>query len=163
MSFRCIKAFMHAFSGRFSRTCLEGISFRFFVCFIFNVSLGSAPKRKNFDIQRNTRVGSGGQFTLNYHTPSHTHIKIWIIQTCVKQFVSGWILFRSPCRAQPWYIFLLGLLPFLQLRFPDFVHIAAVLWLLFVFTSYIPHFIIHSFPLPRFISNYSWWLDQLIA
>ena len=64
---------MHAFSGRFSRTCLEGISFNFFVCFIFNVSLGSAPKRKNFDIQRNTRVASGGQFTLNYHTPSHKH------------------------------------------------------------------------------------------
>ena len=62
---------MLAFSRRFSRTCLEGISFNFFVCFIFNVSLGSAPKRKNFDIQRNTRVGSGGQFTLNYHTPSH--------------------------------------------------------------------------------------------
>ena len=62
---------MHAFSGRFSRTCLEGISFNFFVCFIFNVSLGSAPKRKNFDIQRNTRVDSGGQFTSNYHTPSH--------------------------------------------------------------------------------------------
>ena len=61
---------MHAFSGRFSRTCLEGISFKFFVCFIFNVSLGSAPKRKNFDIQCNTRVASGGQFTLNYHTPS---------------------------------------------------------------------------------------------
>ena len=56
---------MHAFSGRFSRTCLEGISFKFFVCFIFNVSLGSAPKRKNFDIQPNTRVGSGGQFTSN--------------------------------------------------------------------------------------------------
>ena len=56
---------MLAFSGRFSRTCLEGISFKFFVCFIFNVSLGSAPKRKNFDIQHNTRVGSGGQFTSN--------------------------------------------------------------------------------------------------
>ena len=66
---------MHAFSGRFSRTCLEGISFKFFVCFIFNVSLGSAPKRKNFDIQRNTRVASGGQFTLNYHTPSRMHVK----------------------------------------------------------------------------------------
>ena len=65
---------MHAFSGRFSRTCLEGISFNFFVCFIFNVSLGSAPKRKNFDIQRNTRVASGGQFTLNYHTPSHKKV-----------------------------------------------------------------------------------------
>jgi len=64
---------MHAFSGRFSRTCLEGISFKFFVCFIFNVSLGSAPKRKNFDIQRNTRVASGGQFTLNYHTPSRIY------------------------------------------------------------------------------------------
>ena len=64
---------MHAFSGRFSRTCLEGISFNFFVCFIFNVSLGSAPKRKNFDIQRNTRVASGGQFTSNYHTPSHIY------------------------------------------------------------------------------------------
>ena len=56
---------MLAFSRRFSRKCLEGISFKFFVCFIFNVSLGSAPKRKNFDIQRNTRVGSGGQFTSN--------------------------------------------------------------------------------------------------
>ena len=53
------------FSRRFSRKCLEVISFKFFVCFIFNVSLGSAPKRKNFDIQRNTRVGSGGQFTSN--------------------------------------------------------------------------------------------------
>jgi len=62
------------FSRRFSRTCLEGISFKFFVCFIFNVSLGSAPKRKNFDIQCNTRVASGGQFTLNYHTPSHMHL-----------------------------------------------------------------------------------------
>jgi len=57
---------------------------------------------------------------------------------------------RSPCRAQPWYIFLLGLLPFLQLRFPDFVQVAAILWLLLVFTSFIPHFIIHSCPLPRF-------------
>ena len=65
MSFRCLKAIMHAFSGMFSRASLEGISFKFFVCFIFNVSLGSAPKRKNFDIQRNTRVGSGGQFTSN--------------------------------------------------------------------------------------------------
>ena len=50
------------------------ISFKFFVCFIFNVSLGSAPKRKNFDIQCNTRVASGGQFTLNYHTPSHNFL-----------------------------------------------------------------------------------------
>ena len=65
VSFRCIKAFMHAFSGRFSRASLEGISFKFFVCFIFNVSLGKVPKRKNFDIQRKTRVGSGGQFTSN--------------------------------------------------------------------------------------------------
>ena len=45
MSFRCIKAFMHAFSGRFSRASLEGISFNFFVCFIFNVSIGRAPKK----------------------------------------------------------------------------------------------------------------------
>ena len=66
-----IKAFMHAFSGRFSRASLEGISFKFFVCFIFNVSLGSAPKRKNFDIQRNTRVGSGGQFTSNRLSNDH--------------------------------------------------------------------------------------------
>jgi len=42
---------MHAFSGRFSRASLEGISFNFFVCFIFNISIGSAPKRKNIDIQ----------------------------------------------------------------------------------------------------------------
>ena len=66
---------MHAFSGRFSRTCLEGISFNFFVCFIFNVSLGSAPKRKNFDIQRNTRVGSGGQFTSNR---SNDHLCLYL-------------------------------------------------------------------------------------
>ena len=84
MSFRCIKAYMLAFSGRFSRKCLEGISFKFFVCFIFNVSLGSAPKRKNFDIQRNTRVASGGQFTSNYHTPSH------ILEHLLKY---AWILF----------------------------------------------------------------------
>ena len=64
---------MHAFSGRFSRTCLEGISFKFFVCFIFNVSLGSAPKRKNFDIQCNTRVGSGGQFTSNRLSNDHIY------------------------------------------------------------------------------------------
>ena len=56
---------MHAFSGRLSRASLEGISFNFFVCFIFNVSIGSAPKRKNFDIQCNTRVGLGRQFTSN--------------------------------------------------------------------------------------------------
>ena len=65
---------MHAFSGRFSRASLEGISFKFFVCFIFNVSLGSAPKRKNFDIQRNTRVGSGGQFTSNRLSCHHIHL-----------------------------------------------------------------------------------------
>ena len=46
MCFRCIKAWCLLFSRRFSRTCLEWISFNFFVCFIFNVSLGSAPKRK---------------------------------------------------------------------------------------------------------------------
>ena len=89
MSFRCIKAFMHAFSGRFSRASLGGISFKFFVCFIFNVSLGSAPKRKNFDIQRNTRVGSGGQFTSNrlscHHSdsaqvhPIHRLVGSWVL------------------------------------------------------------------------------------
>ena len=92
MSFRCIKAFMHAFSGRFSRTCLEGISFNFFVCFIFNVSLGSAPKRKNFDIQRNTRVASGGQFTSNRLSNDHT---LTIQRTSAITFVacntSGWL------------------------------------------------------------------------
>ena len=81
MSFRCIKAFMHAFSGRFSRASLEGISFKFFVCFIFNVSLGSAPKRKNFDIQRNTRVGSGGRFTSNRLSNDH-------IQKCIQAHVT---------------------------------------------------------------------------
>ena len=34
------------FSRRFSRTCLEGISFNFFVCFIFDWSIGSAPKKE---------------------------------------------------------------------------------------------------------------------
>ena len=76
MSFRCIKAFMHAFSGRFSRASLEGISFKFFVCFIFNVSLGSAQKRKNFDIQRNTRVGSGGRFTSNRLSNDRIYCKL---------------------------------------------------------------------------------------
>ena len=56
---------MHAFSGRFSRTCLEGISFNFFVCFIFNVSIGSALKKKNIDINRYTSVDVGCQFTSN--------------------------------------------------------------------------------------------------
>ena len=46
MIFSRIKAYMLAFSGSFSRKCLEGISFNFFVCFIFNVSIGSAPKKK---------------------------------------------------------------------------------------------------------------------
>ena len=72
---------MHAFSGRFSRASLEGISFKFFVCFIFNVSLGSAPKRKNFDIQRNTRVASGGQFTSN--RLSNDHMKKEIKEMCL--------------------------------------------------------------------------------
>ena len=71
VSFRCLKAFMHAFSGRFSRASLEGISFNFFVCFIFNVSIGSAPKRKDIDIQRNTRVGLGCQFTSNLLSCHH--------------------------------------------------------------------------------------------
>ena len=62
------------FSRGFSRICLEGISFKFFVCFIFNVSLGSAPKRKNFDIQRNTRVGSGGQFPSNRLSCRHIFV-----------------------------------------------------------------------------------------
>ena len=62
---------MHAFSGRFSRASLEGISFNFFVCFIINVSIGSAPKRKNIDIQRNTRVGLGCQFTSNLLSCHH--------------------------------------------------------------------------------------------
>ena len=47
--------------------------FQIFVCFIFNVSPGSAPKRKNFDIQRNTRVGSGGQFTSNRLSCHHNY------------------------------------------------------------------------------------------
>ena len=68
------------------------ISFKFFVCFIFNVSLGSAPKRKNFDIQCNTRVASGGQFTLNYHTPSH----MWI----PKYKYSNKRFFKSPRRTE---------------------------------------------------------------
>ena len=48
--------------------------FQIFVCFIFNVSLGSAPNRKNFDIQRNTRVGSGGQFTSNRLSNDHMYM-----------------------------------------------------------------------------------------
>ena len=47
--------------------------FQIFVCFIFNVSLGSVPKRKDFDIQRNTRVGSGGQITSNRLSNDHMH------------------------------------------------------------------------------------------
>ena len=78
LSLRGIKAYMLAFSGRFSRNCLEWISSNFFVCFIFNVSLGSAPKRKNFDIQRNTRVGSGGQFTSNRLSCHLRHICLYV-------------------------------------------------------------------------------------
>ena len=66
---------MHAFSGRFSRASLEGISFKMFVCFIFNVSIGSAPKRKNIDIQCNTRVGLGCQFTSNRLSCHHMYLK----------------------------------------------------------------------------------------
>ena len=57
------------FSSRFSRASLEGISFNFFVCFIFNVS----PKRKNIDIQRNTRVGLGCKFTSNLLSCHHMY------------------------------------------------------------------------------------------
>ena len=108
MSFRCIKAFMHAFSGRFSRTCLEGISFKFFVCFIFNVSLGSAPKRKNFDIQRNTRVGSGGQFTSNrlschlilYATYLYIHFAVDIFLPDIR-IIPPWLLSASVMFTHP--------------------------------------------------------------
>ena len=79
MSFKCIKAFIHAFSGRFSRASLEGISLKFFVYFILNVSIGSAPKRKNFDIQRNTRVGSGGQFTSNRLSCHHIYVSKFLV------------------------------------------------------------------------------------
>ena len=89
MSFRCIKAFMHAFSGRFSRASLEGISFKFFVCFIFNVSLGSASKRKNFDIQCNTRLGSGDQFTSN--RLSCHHILLAMVMFFRWQNDYGWL------------------------------------------------------------------------
>ena len=94
--FRCVKAFMHAFSGRFSRASLEGISFNFFVCFILNVSIGSAPKRKNFDIQRNTRVGSGCQFTSNLLSCHHinkldeTKVLVGILRP---DYGLGWVPF----------------------------------------------------------------------
>ena len=48
MSFRCIKAYILACSGRFSRKCLEGISFNFFVFFIFDWSIGSVLKKKTY-------------------------------------------------------------------------------------------------------------------
>ena len=91
---------MHAFSGRFSRTCLEGISFKFFVCFIFNVSLGSAPKRKNFDIQRNTRVGSEGQFTSNRLSNDHMYLGksdkkgIFLLSDCYLQALTVVAIFK---------------------------------------------------------------------
>ena len=66
--------------------------FQIFVCFIFNVSLGSAPKRKNFDIQRNTRVASGGQFTLNYHTPSRMW---WFIHVFQGKELTKWFKLRE--------------------------------------------------------------------
>ena len=71
---------IHAcFSGRFSRASLEGISFKLIIYFIFNVSLGSAPKRKYFDNQRNTRVGSGGQFTSNRLSNDLTFLMGWFL------------------------------------------------------------------------------------
>ena len=76
MIFSRIKAYMLAFSGSFSRKCQEGISFNCFVCFIFNVSIGSAPKRKNIDMLRNTRVGLGCQFTSNLLS---CHLMLWSI------------------------------------------------------------------------------------
>ena len=72
------------FSRGFSRTCLEGISFKLFVCFIFNVSLGSAPKRKNFDIQRNTRVGPGGQFTSNGLSNDHNLGNVKVVAVTIE-------------------------------------------------------------------------------
>ena len=65
-SFICIKAYMLAFSGRFSRKYLEGISFNFFVCFIFKWSIGSAPKQNDINILRYTRTEIEPQFTSNW-------------------------------------------------------------------------------------------------
>ena len=89
MSFRCVKAFMHAFSGRFSGASLEGISFNFFVCFILNVSMGSAPKRKNIDIQRNTRVGLGCQFTSNLLSCHHIDSNIQLMCISLISLLGG--------------------------------------------------------------------------
>ena len=62
--------------------------FQIFCMFYFNVSLGSAPKRKNFDIQRNTRVGSGGRFTSN--RLSNDHIYIYTIKSKIAANETSW-------------------------------------------------------------------------
>ena len=49
MSFRCIKAQMLAFSGRFSRKCLEGISFNF-LYILSSIDQQEVRQRKNTSI-----------------------------------------------------------------------------------------------------------------
>ena len=76
ISFRCIKAYMLAFSGRFSRKCLKGISFNFFVCFIFNRSIGSAQKKKH-------------QYLMLYQSWNRTPVYLEIAVSASYKMVSG--------------------------------------------------------------------------
>ena len=56
---------MLAFSGRFSRTCLEEISFNFFLIFYLQCINRKCAKEKNIDIQRYTNVDIVCQCTSN--------------------------------------------------------------------------------------------------
>ena len=48
VSFRCIKAFMHVFSGRFSRASLEGISFNFFLFYLRCINRKCAKEKTHW-------------------------------------------------------------------------------------------------------------------
>ena len=51
--------------------------------------------KKNFDIQRNTRVAPGGQFTLNYHTPSHMYLRTKYTNSYNLTFYIRWRKLRT--------------------------------------------------------------------
>ena len=84
MSFRCIKAYMLAFSSRFSRKCIEGISFIFFVCFIFNWST-EVRQREITSISNviRTRTVIEPQFTSNYLSVPHMRFWGWHPWCCI--------------------------------------------------------------------------------
>ena len=80
------------FSRGFSRTCLEGISFKFFVCFIFNVSLGSValssehqPKTPAYASKQKSKKSSG-IYISSKQILHINNIRIGLIEICTRTY-----------------------------------------------------------------------------